>query len=185
MTKKGLIAIFSTFCAFVMIFVSTIVVLASGTQKLGSDISIIYVATEISGSVSATYQVGSTEAVSMTDSSGKTTITFASDQAETYSLLSPSGTISLTEAVDIIFTYTFTNSGEEYKATVSYEDAKGSTLENMTLWYKTASAEEYSQTSSAITVPNKGSASYMVKLSITRKYFDGSLNGKIVWKLEK
>ncbi len=186
MKKKGLIAIYSLMSMIIVGLVITVVVLAATTQYVGSSVSILYVATEISGSVTATYQIGSNDAKSMTDSEGNTSINFGSDLPTSILLLSPNETLTLGTKEDVLLTYTFNNSGETYYATVSYADTdSNSPSKNLDFQYKTPTASKYDDESSVIEVPSYGSATYIIKISVHNIYSGASLNGRVTWALTK
>ena len=187
MKKNGLIIMYSVLTTFILTFIATVMILASSTQSIASKVSIVYVATEIGGSVSATYKVGSSDAKSMTDSDGNTVVSFSSDQPSTVSLLAPKETINLSSTDDVIFTYTFTNIGEQYYASVSYEDADAtSPSKNLSIMYQNSTASSgYSESTEVVTVPREGSVTYSIKISIKSIYLNASLDGTISWVLTK
>lgn len=97
--RKLLIGVFSICAVLVISILTTVIVLASGTHDLKSSLEIRYVATQIKGSASATYKIGSGSTTSMTtdgSASGATTVSFdVTDASQTYSLKPQSG-ITLT-----------------------------------------------------------------------------------------
>jgi len=116
MKNKGLIFAFSCVCIFVVALITTIIVLASGNQNVGSNLSLIYVASEIGGSVSGTYKVGNNDAKDMTNGSGAKVVSFGSDQPETLSLLSPNETKVVSKKGDLKpgkYTVLTSNEGED------------------------------------------------------------------------
>ena len=185
MKNKGLIFAFSCVCIFVVALITTIIVLASGNQNVGSNLSLIYVASEIGGSVSGTYKVGDNPAKDMTNDSGAKVVNFGSDQPTTLSLLSPNETINLLYGESLILTYTFTNSGEEYYANMSYSDTD-TPYTNLVFSYKKENDSDYSTTGGTLlTVPRLGTATFSVKISIDKAYLNASLKGTIDWALVK
>ncbi len=185
MKNKGLIVAFSCACIFVVALVATIIVLASGTQNVGSSVSLIYVASDIAGSVSGTYQVGNNPAKDMTTSSGAKVVSFSADTPESLSLLSPNETINMLYGEDVILTYTFISAGEEYYAHMSYSDTD-TPYTNLVFNYKKESDSSYAtNTSKLVTVPRLGSTTFSVKISIDKAYLNASLNGTIDWALTK
>ncbi len=185
MKNKGLIVAFSCACIFVVALIATIVVLASGNQNVGSNVSLIYVASDIAGSVSGTYQVGNNPAKDMTTSSGAKVVSFSADTPESLSLLSPNETINMLYGEDVILTYTFTSTGEEYYAHMSYSDTD-TPYTNLVFNYKKESDSSYATNASkVVTVPRLGSTTFSVKISIENPYLNASLNGTIDWALTK
>ena len=81
MKKRTMITLFSLCAVIVIGLLVTVIVLASQTQNLNSNISVSYTATEISGGVSATYKIGDGEEKDMVIN-GNTAQTFASFSAD-------------------------------------------------------------------------------------------------------
>lgn len=188
--NKSMIALFSCFFIVVASIVLTIIVIASGTQGLGTNLSVIYVATEIEGSVSATYSLSnkSTSEIknsqNMMTNDGATTVSFYSSNASQEFSLSPSGTITMEYGYDVLLTYTFTNGGEEYFALVEYTDTS-SASENLKITYKGPNDSDYLDSASVLSVPAKGTAIYYIKISIVQGALNASLNGTFNWQLSK
>ncbi len=185
MKNKVLIIASCCVCMFVVALVTTILVLASGNHDVSSNLSVIYVASEIGGSVSATYKVGDNETKNMTNGSGETVINFGSDKPQTLSLLSPNEAINLLYGEDVVLTYTFTNAGEEYYANMAYSDTD-TPYTNLIFRYKSGDETEYSTTGSTyVVVPRLGTATFSVKISIDKAYLNADLKGTIDWALVK
>ncbi len=169
---------------FVVGVVTTVIVLASGTHYVGSNISVVYTASGIGGKLTATYQVGSNTAVNMAGSSGETVIEFGSEEPETVALLSPGDTIVPGYKEDIILTYTFVNEGPTFYATVTYSDTSSENpKDNIAITYKGESDTDYKNKSAVVTVAEDATVTYSIKLAVDLPYKDASMDGMIKWAL--
>jgi hypothetical protein len=178
MNKKGLIALYTLLSVFLIGIIATVVVIAVTNKKVNTDISMLYVAEGIEGTVSATYKVGDNEEKAMTDSEGNLVVSFDPAQPSTIALLSPKEAITLNKGEDLILTYTFTNTGEEYYTNMTYSDME---LKNLKLEYCNNETAEYSSEKSIITVPTGGSTKFSIKVSVEAPYRNATMEGTIDW----
>ena len=192
MKQKTLITLFSLMIVVIAGMLVTIIVLASQTHNLNSNISISYTATEISGGVSATYQVGDGEVKNMVingNTSEKTASFYGEDVAKTQNLSPTESQIVLLAGQELVFTYNFTNSGTHpYYATLRYDDTDGDDT-NIKFEYKGPEDSTFSEdNSTTFLVPKQvnnvdGEATFQVKLSIGNPAFDSMLSGVFIWGL--
>jgi hypothetical protein len=183
MKKKGLIALYTLLSVFIVGIIATVVVIAVTNRNVNTDISMLYVAKDIEGTVSATYKVGDNEEKAMTDSEGNLVVSFDADQPSTVALLSPKEAITLNKGEDLVLTYTFTSTGEEYYARVSYSDAD-LPAENISITYEN-SLVGYDDQSSLVEVSKNGSITYSIKISVGNVARDASLEGTFDWTLTR
>lgn len=190
MKKKGLIAIFSVCITLIVALVATIVVLASGTQGVGTNVSVLYVATDIEGEVSATYSRvnKNTKAVyqttDMVTSSGAKKVSFFASQPTTTSLLNPTeSNIALTAEQDLIITYTFSGVAEYYAA-LEYVD-KDQAEPNIEFEYALNDGEYSKGLSMPIKVEADKSTTFSIKLHIANTARSANLSGSLNWVLTK
>ena len=194
MRQKSLIALFSLMIVVIAGLLVTIIVLASQTQNLNSNISISYTATEISGGVSATYKIGDGEEKDMVvnGNTSQTLASFSADLNTTTQGLSPTESqLVLLFRQDLLFTYTFYNTGDyPYYATLNYTDTNNDD-ENILKLYKSATDSDFSdKNSTQITVParsgaSSGTTTFQVKMKIGDPSFDSNMSGVFNWNLSK
>ena len=189
MKKKGLITLFSLFAVVIVGLLVWVIVLASQTQNLNSNISISYTATEISGSVSATYKIGGGEEKNMVVNSNasETVARFDADLDTQMQGLSPTeSNIDILFGQDVIFTYTFVNTGgHPYYAALAYTDIDDDDT-NIDFYYKQESDSDYvTKKPRYIVVQPQSSAIFKIKLTIHSGAFDAFLSGTFNWNLSK
>ena len=194
MKKKSLITIFSLFAVVIVGLLVGVIVLASQTHNLNSNISISYTVTEISGGVSATYKIGDDDEKDMVvnGNTSKLVATFDADLNSTTQGLSPTESqLVLLAKQDLIFTYTFFNRGDyPYYATLNYTDSNNDDM-NIDVYYKSASDAEFSMDNpTQIQVPAMvgevvGTTTYQVKMTIHDSSFDSRMSGVFNWNLSK
>ena len=190
MNKKGMIVVFSVCLVVVAGLIATIIVLASGTQGVGTSVSVLYVATDIEGTVSAKYSKvnkNTSAVISTTDmvtSSGSKTVSFLSTAPTTTSLLNPTeSSIALTAEQDLIITYTFT-AVETYYATLEYKD-NSTTASNIEFSYALNDGAYNPKMSMPIEVTPDKSTTYSIKLRIANTARNANLSGSLNWALTK
>ncbi len=190
MNKKGMIVVFSVCLVVVAGLIATIIVLASGTQGVGTSVSVLYVATDIEGTVSAKYSKvnkNTSAVISTTDmvtSSGSKTVSFLSTAPTTTSLLNPTeSSIALTAEQDLIITYTFT-AVETYYATLEYKD-NSTTASNIEFSYALNDGAYNPKMSMPIEVTPDKSTTYSIKLHIANTARNANLSGSLNWALTK
>ena len=185
-----MIVAFSICITIVVGLIATIIVLASGTQGVGTSVSVLYVATDIEGTVSAKYSKvnkNTSAVISTTDmvtSSGSKTVSFLSTAPTTTSLLNPTeSNIALTAEQDLIITYTFT-AVETYYATLEYKDGSTS-ASNIEFSYALNDGAYSDEMSMPIEVTPDHSTTYSIKLHIANTARNASLSGSLNWALTK
>ncbi len=184
--KKLMISLFSLCLVAIVGLLTTVIVLAAGTQNVNTTINVTYSATNIAGSVSAKYKVANGTAVDMTTdgtSNGAKTITFAAEDANANATLSPAGSIALDATNKYVeFTYTFTSSGDSYKATVA---ATGFDKKNYTIQYKVGDGEYSDTAASNVEVTSAASATVTIKIEIVNTAIGVNAAGSFAWTLAK
>ena len=190
MNKKGMIVAFSICIAIVAGLIATIIVLASGTQGVGTSVSVLYVATDIEGTVSARYSKvnkNTSAVISTTDmvtSSGSKTVSFLSTAPTTTNLLNPTeSSIALTDEQDLIITYTFT-AVETYYATLEYKD-NSTSASNIEFSYALNDGAYNPKMSMPIEVTPDKSTTYSIKFHIANTALNANLSGSLNWALTK
>ncbi len=190
MKNKKLIIAFSLCIIVVVGLIATIVVLASGTQGVGTSVSVLYVATDIEGSVSAKYSRinKNTSAIistaDMVTSSGDKTVKFLAITPTTTSLLNPTdSSIALMAEEDLVITYTFT-AVEKYYATLEYKDNSNSPT-NIEFTYSLNDEVFLDEMTMPIEISADKSTSYSIKLHIANTAKNASLGGSFNWVLTK
>ena len=190
MKKKWMIAAFSICITIVVGLIATIIVLACGTQGVGTSVSVLYVATDIEGTVSAKYSrvnKNTSTVISTTDmvtSSGSKTVSFLSTAPTTTSLLNPTeSNIALTAEQDLVITYTFT-AVATYYATLEYKDSSTS-ASNIEFSYALNDGAYSDEMSMPIEVTPDHSTTYSIKLHIANTARNANLSGSLNWALTK
>ena len=190
MNKKWMIVAFSICITIVVGLIATIIVLASGTQGVGTSVSVLYVATDIEGTVSAKYSKinkNTSAVISTTDmvtSSGSKTVSFLSTAPTTTNLLNPTeSNIALTAEQDLIITYTFT-AVATYYATLEYKDSSTS-ASNIEFSYALNDEAYTDEMSMPIEVTPDHSTTYSIKLHIANTALNANLSGSLNWALTK
>ena len=183
-SKKKLIIALSSF-AFVLVaaVVTVTAVLAAANQAITSNVSVVYTAKQVAGTVTASYKVGTSGSETYMGS-----ITYEGDEAENLSkVLEPNATVELEAketdqgvTVDpVIFTFTFTNTGSAaYTATLTYTDAD----EDDANLEMTTSAN---LKSNAITIPANTTTPIVVTLTVNLQNvaLNGEFSGSFKWDL--
>lgn len=191
-SKSKLVVAFSTLGVVCLgAIIACVFAFAAGTQSFKSNVTVSYIASEIAGSVSATYKVGAEgEVVKMTtdgqapaQDNSNTIITFTADTDNSASLgtLAPLADIELSKTnKTVTFTYSFTNTGDhDYTATL-VETVTANNLER-----------ESTPTGLVVTVPAAtagvaGTATYSITYTISDLAKDaGFENGQYSWTLAK
>lgn len=184
--KKLMISLFSLCLVVIVGLLTTVIVLAAGTQNVSSTIDVVYTATNISGTVSATYKVGTGSEVSFTTTGaaeGAKSITFTPDEETQTRTLTPVGQIAVdAKQREVVFKYSFTNAGgHNYTATVGYTAGEGDTTSNYAMTYST-DGTTWNDTKE-VTVSAGGSANLYIKVRIVDTSKDMKLAGTFAWNL--
>ena len=141
-----MIVLLSFLSLLIVAMVSVVVILASTTQNVASNVSISYTATEISGRVSATYKIGDGEEQNMVvnGNASQTIASFDADlDTQTQGLSPTESNIAILFGQDVIFTYTFINDGvHPYYAALAYTDIDSDDT-NIDFYYKQESDSDY------------------------------------------
>ena len=194
MSIRKKMAVYLILVLFVLVVMATVIVLASSSQRINSNITISYTATQIAGRVTATYMIGDGAEQSMVasdDSSNKEFVFDASDTPLTGSLVPSESSIVLETGQEMVIKYTFFNrGGHPYYAVLSYTDTNSDDA-NIAFSYKKNESDEYSTTlPSSLEVPAmsgdiEGSATFLVKISIPNPKLDAILTGSFNWNMTK
>lgn len=146
MKQRKMIVLLSFLSLLIVAMVSVVVILASTTQNVASNVSISYTATEISGRVSATYKIGDEEEQNMVvnDNASQTIASFDADLDTQMQGLSPTeSNIAILFGQDVIFTYTFINDGgHPFYPALDYTNTDNDDA-NIDFYYKQESNSEY------------------------------------------
>ena len=182
-SKKKLIIALSSF-AFVLVaaVVTVTAVLAAANQAITSNVSVVYTAKQVAGTVTASYKVGAGSETSM----GSVTYTGA-EAPDLSKVLTPNANITLTadETADgvtvkpVVFTFTFTNTGSAaYTATLTYTDADNDDA-NVEM---TTSAN---LVSNVITIPANTTNPITVTVTVTLENvaLNAEFSGSFKWEL--
>ena len=183
-SKKKLIIALSSF-AFVLVaaVVTVTAVLAAANQAVTSNVSVVYTAKQVAGTVTASYKVGT---AGSDTSMGSVTYTGA-EAPDLSKILTPNANITLTadETADgvtvkpVIFTFTFTNTGSAaYTATLTYTDG-GNADTNLVM---TPSAN---LVSNVITIPANTTTPIVVTLTVNLQNvaLNAEFSGSFGWAL--
>ncbi len=194
--KKVMITIFSVFSILIVGMIATIIVFASQIQNITSDITITYVAKDISGSLSASYQIGDNGSpVSLIKAgTSETKITFDASEGNVNGSLVPQNELELTfEDSYVLFEYEFENyGGKPYYVTLSYADTNNDDT-NIKVEYSLDKNSSFSTSPVVGTIPaairennemqGAGTQSYYIKLSIQDNTKDALFSGRFAWTL--
>lgn len=194
MSIRQRITVYSILILFVLVVMATVIVLASNSQGVNSNITISYTATQIAGRVNATYKIGDGAEQDMVldgDASKKEFEFTATTSPQTAGLAPVETSIVLETGQDMILTYNFFNSGGyPYYAVLSYTDTNIDDT-NVTFSYKLSTDADYTTSlSMPIEVPAmsgdiEGSATFLVKISIPNPKLDAILTGSFNWNMTK
>lgn len=175
---------------------ATIIVFAAQMQRFDSNVNVLYVAKDISGSVSATYKLGDgASPVSLVKSgTQQTTITFNPADNNVNGVLVPTSSLEFTvEKEYILFEYTFNNFGDKpYYVSVSYSDTSGDD-KNISIQYSLDQNSSFSTSPVKATVPKAtfsgstmqtaGTQKYYIKVSVNSFVTDATFSGRFYWTL--
>lgn len=182
--RRLLIGVFSICAVLVISILTTVIVLASGTHDLKSSLKIRYVATQIKGSGSATYKIGTGSVTKMTTdgtASGGTKVSFdVTDPSEIHPLKPQAGITLTTTDTYVVFSYTFTNEGETYYATLK-NGLSGTT--GLSFTYATDSGFSSMVPSFSHQPIKQGSTTLYIKISLSSQVNDISCSGSFTWNL--
>lgn len=184
--KKLMISLFSLCLVAIVGLLTTVIVLAAGTQNVNTTINVTYSATNIAGTVSAKSKIANQDAVDMTtdgSASGEKTITFAAEEANANGTLNPQGSLALTaENKYIEFIYTFTSTGDSYKASVA---ATGFDKKNYSIQYKVGDGEYTDTAATNVDVTSAASSTVTIKIEIVNTAIAVNATGSFAWTLAK
>lgn len=185
--KKLMISLFSLCLVAIVGLLTTVIVLAAGTQNVKTTINVTYSATNIEGTASAQYKIKNGTAVNMTTdgtaNGGKTVSFKANNKTDNYTL-STMGNITLTADNNLVeFIYSFTSvEGGSYKATLA---TTGFDKNNYTIQYK-VSEGNYSDTLPVnVAVNGTATTTITIKIEIKSSAIDVNASGSFVWTLTK
>lgn len=192
MKKRTYISLLSLCIVISMALMVTVVMLLTQSQNFSSNVSASYKSTDVSGKVSATYQIGDGEIKNMVvnGNPSKTFANFKKNSKTTTQNLSPTESqLVLLARQDLLFTYTFVNNGDApYYAMLNYVDSNDDD-KNIDIYYKSENDSEFKiDNLTYITVPRKvknvaGTTSFQVKLKIHDSSCDANLSGVFNWNL--
>lgn len=189
--KKLMISLFSLCLVVIVGLLTTVIVLAAGTQNVNSSINVVYQASEISGTVSAGYKKGGQQNYTAFTTNGQseggdTSITFAANKPQTTHTLSPVGLTALTSTErEVIFKYTFQNNGgsnHSWTATVVFNAGSGNTPDNYSMTYCDTEDGTYGSTNS-VQVTGGQTKNLFIKVRIADPSKDMTLAGTFAWTL--
>ncbi len=206
-TKKRITLTVSAICLLLVFGIVSIFAVFSATKNTTtSNVTVTYTATEISGTVSASYAIKSDSSwTAMTDANGKTEIDFSQNKGqEMTTTLAPSGNITVT-AVNTyaIFKYKFTNNSTANQINLALGSGVGtptnfavkyytSATEDLTVGnaYNALKGENVSDSFTSMTVGTKSGSSVgtvyvYVLVELQNDLIDASFTGNYVWSLTK
>ena len=194
-SKKKLIVALSSFAFVLVAAVITVVsVLAAVNQSLDTNISVVYYAKQVAGTVSAKYKVGDKEAKDMTTTGladGKKVIEYTGGEANDAQTLKPQEALIVLSAKEngtaenIVFTYTFTNNGAaDYTATVKYTDTDAND-DNCKATYSATVAfeEDVDKDEYKVVVEAGETVTVTITVAIEDVAFNSEFSGKFTWSL--
>ncbi len=185
--KKLMIALFSICLVVIAGLLTTVIVLASPTQKIKSDIGISYSVSDIQGSMSATYTIGEGEPQSVGSAN------FTVEQGNISDTFDP---VNITEGLSptnksVVFDYVFTSTiNNGYSVTCQYTPTSAT---NWTVEYSTQSETEGFATLSttcSTTVADGGSeetastSHLYIRITLNDATIDSSFSGTFNFTLQ-
>lgn len=183
--KKLMISLFSLCLVAIVGLLTTVIVLAAGTQNVNTTINVTYSATNIAGTVSAKSKIANQEAVDMTTdgaAGSAKTITFNAEDTNANGALNPQGSLALTaENKYIEFIYSFTSiTDSRYKASVV---ANGFDMKNYTIQYKVGDGEYSDTAASNVEVNGTATTTVTIKIEIVNTAIAVNAAGSFAWTL--
>lgn len=199
MTKPKTKLIFSLIVMMFVLLSAVVIVavaFAAQQQSISTDLTISYLAQDLDGSVSATYQIGETgtpqnlipTSTNTSNVNGNKLVFNAKDTASAGSLEFPNDIELTSQNSCLILKYTFENTGSKhYIATMSFDSELIFT--NMNVEYSIDSGNTYSSNRYGVVVKGTDTDvattnSYWIKISITEKQKNASFSGKFNWVLK-
>jgi len=183
--------LFTSITLFIILLLAVVVgivtVFALTQRSVDSSIFIRYTATDIDGSVNATYQLIGKESKNNGEVVDMGTINFAVTDGKSDHEISPAEDLKLTKATPYIeFTYIFTNNGSrDFTATVSLKDV----IENNNISFNYAYQNyDYLSESFSILVQGveteKNVVTYKIKMGVESFAKNAGFKGALFWDLK-